>query len=151
MDDLERLEIQKGNLRKLLDKLYGTSSVTAEANYTEDLIKLVKQMDRQGLIEYAKTLDIFSKCVLHYRLPIDFRLDVGLVKATEVSIEDRLAYWKDYKTKLKEMKKGPEEEYDKIILMACTLHVPIEDENVETNGASENSERTEDNVSEENK
>ena len=135
MNEQEKIATHKENIKKYIDRLYATTSVNAEANITEDLIKEIKKLEIDDLVDLANTLDVFGKCVLHYRLPIDYRMNVDFSNATKVEEEDRISFWKDYKTKLLDMKKGPEEEYDKIILMACTLHVPIsepENENVES-------------------
>ena len=131
MDEKEKIELHKENIKKYIERLYTTTSVNAEANITEELIKEIKKIGIIDLIELANTLDVFGKCVLHYRLPIEYRLDLNFSNATIVNEEDRKAYWKEYKIKLKNMNKGTEEEYDKIILMACTLHVPIKDEEEE--------------------
>ena len=130
MDDkeLQKLQVRKDNIKKYIDRLYATTSVNAESNTTEELIKEAKKVGIEELTSFASELDVFGKCVLHYRLPIDFRLDISFSKATEVSEEDRKNYWKEYKQKLYDKKLNPEDEYNKIILMACTLHVPIKDE-----------------------
>lgn len=130
MDDkeLQKLQVRKDNIKKYIDRLYATTSVNAESNTTEELIKEAKKVGIEELTSFASELDVFGKCVLHYRLPIDFRLDINFSKATEVSEEDRKNYWKEYKQKLYDKKLNPEDEYNKIILMACTLHVPIKDE-----------------------
>lgn len=129
MDDreLKKLNEKKENIKKYISRLYGTTSVTAESSITEDLIKEAKKVGVAELANLALELDVFGKCVLHYRMPIDMRLNVEFAKATEVSEGDRLLYWKDYKKILEGKKLNPEEEYNKIILMACTLHVPIKD------------------------
>lgn len=126
--ELQKINERKENIKKYIDKLYNTTSVNAEANITEELIKNAKKLGIEELSSLANELDIFGKCVLHYRLPIEFRLDINFSKATEVLESERKLYWKDYKQKLLEKKLNPEEEYNKIILMACTLHVPIKDE-----------------------
>ena len=130
MDDkeLQKLQVRKDNIKKYIDRLYATTSVNAESNTTEELIKEAKKVGIEELTSFASELDVFGKCVLHYRLPIDFRIDINFSKATEVSEEDRKNYWKEYKQKLYDKKLNPEDEYNKIILMACTLHVPIKDE-----------------------
>ena len=123
-----KLEEHKENIKKLINRLYLTTSVTAEASATEDLIKEVKKVSIEDLIDLSNEFDVFGKCVFHYRLPIDFRLNIAFSKATEVLENERKRYWKEYKEKLKEKSLNGEEEYNKIILMACTLHVPIKDE-----------------------
>ena len=137
MEDREiaKLNARKDNIKKLIDRLYATTSVNAEANTTEELIKEAKKIGIEELINMSNSLDVFGKCVFHYRLPIDMRLNINFSKATEVIESERKQYWKEYKEKLKDKKLNPEDEYNKIILMACTLHVPIkEDEaNEETN------------------
>jgi hypothetical protein len=137
MEDREiaKLNARKDNIKKLIDRLYATTSVNAEANTTEELIKEAKKIGIEELINMSDSLDVFGKCVFHYRLPIDMRLNINFSKATEVIESERKQYWKEYKEKLKDKKLNPEDEYNKIILMACTLHVPIkEDEaNEETN------------------
>ena len=126
--ELTRLNARKENIKKLIDRLYNTASVNAEANSTEELIKEAKKVGIEELIDMSSELDVFGKCVFHYRLPIDMRLDIGFSKATEVIESERRLYWKEYKQKLKSKNLNPEDEYNKIILMACTLHVPIKDE-----------------------
>ena len=116
------------NIKKYIDRLFATTSVNAESNITEELIKEAKKLGVAELTSMAAELDIFGKCVFHYRLPIDFRLDTDFSKATEVIESERKLYWKEYKQKLLAKNLNPEEEYNKIILMACTLHVPIKDE-----------------------
>ncbi len=130
MEDREliRLEARKDNIKKLIDRLYATTSVNAEANATEELVKEVKKIGTEELAKLASELDVFGKCVLHYRLPIDMRLDVNFAKSTEVIESERKLYWKEYKQKLAAKNLNTEEEYNKIILMACTLHVPIKDD-----------------------
>ena len=123
--ELQKLNERKENIKKYISRLYNTSSVTAESNITEDLIKEVKKVSVEELINLSNELDIFGKCVFHYRFPIDIRINIDFSRATGVPEEERIQYWKDYRKKLKEMKLNPEEEYNKIILMACTLHVPI--------------------------
>ena len=132
MDDRElaKLNARKENIKKLIDRLYATTSVNAEANATEELIKEAKKVGLLQLADMAGELDVFGKCVLHYRMPIDMRLDINFSKATEVIESERRIYWKEYKEKLKNKHLNPEDEYNKIILMACTLHVPIKDEEV---------------------
>ena len=130
--ELRKIEGYKENIRKYLSRLFNTSSVTAEASITEDMIKVVKKLSIEELIDFSSELDTFGKCVFHYRLPIDIRINISFSKATEVPIEERLAFWKDYKEKLNAQKLNPEEEYNKIILMACTLHVPINEPKVES-------------------
>ena len=126
--ELQKINERKENIKKYIERLYATTSVNAEANTTEELIKEAKKLGVEEMTSFASELDIFGKCVLHYRLPIDFRLDINFSKATEVIESERILYWKEYKQKLLERKLNPEEEYNKIILMACTLHVPIKDE-----------------------
>ncbi len=126
--ELQKINERKENIKKYIDRLYNTTSVNAETNITEELVKEAKKLGIEELANLANELDVFGKCVLHYRLPIDFRLDINFSKATEVIESERKLYWKDYKQKLAEKKLNPEEEYNKIILMACTLHVPIKDE-----------------------
>lgn len=130
MDDkeLKKLNERKENIIKYIDRLFVTTSVNAEANITEELIKEAKKVGVEELTNIAGELDIFGKCVFHYRLPIDFRLNKEFSMATEVIESERKIFWKDYKQKLLSRNLNPEEEYNKIILMACTLHVPIKDE-----------------------
>ena len=137
--ELAKLNERKETIKKLIDRLYNTTSVNAEANTTEELIKEAKKVGVLQLADMASDLDVFGKCVLHYRLPIDMRLDVSFSKATEVIESERKIYWKEYKEKLKSKNLNPEDEYNKIILMACTLHVPIKDEEL-----AENKDSTED-------
>ena len=127
MDDreLKKIEEKKEIIKKYISRLYATTSVTVEGNITDELIKEAKKLGVEELLKMASELDIFGKCVFHYRLPIEMRLNVEFSKATEVIESERLLYWKEYKKKLLEKKMNPEEEYNKIILMACTLHVPI--------------------------
>lgn len=129
MDDkeLKKFNDNKDAIMKYISRLYSTTSVTAEASITEDLISRIKKMDIKDLIEISNDLDVFGKCVFHYRLPIDIRLDIDFSKSTEVEESERIRYWREYKAKLKETKLGTEEEYNKLILMACTLHVPLKD------------------------
>lgn len=130
MEDREiaKLNVRKENIKKLIDRLYATTSVNAESNTTEELIKEAKKLGVEELINMSDSLDVFGKCVFHYRLPIDMRLNISFSKATEVIESERKLYWKEFKEKLKDKKLNPEDEYNKIILMACTLHVPIKDE-----------------------
>ena len=130
MEDREiaKFNVRKENIKKLIDRLYATTSVNAEANTTEELIKEAKKLGVEELINMSDSLDVFGKCVFHYRLPIDMRLNISFSKATEVIESERKLYWKEFKEKLKDKKLNPEDEYNKIILMACTLHVPIKDE-----------------------
>ena len=123
--ELVKLNMHKDHIRKYISRLYGTTSVTAEASITEDLNKEVKKVSIEDLIELSKEFDCFGRCVFHYRLPIDIRINIDFSKATTVPEEERLSYWKEYKEKLFGQHLNPEEEYNKIILMACTLHVPI--------------------------
>ena len=125
--ELRKIEAHKENIKKYVTRLYNTSSVTAEASITEDMIKEVKKLSIEELIKFSSELDTFGKCVFHYRLPIDIRINIDFSKATEVPIEERLTFWREYKEKLSGMKLNPEEEYNKLILMACTLHVPLND------------------------
>lgn len=133
MDDreLEKLNERKELAKKYIDRLYATTSVSAEANITEELIKVVKKIGVEELTKMALELDVFGKCVFHYRLPIEYRLNFDFSKATEVIESERKLYWSEYKKKLADKKLNPEEEYNKIILMACTLHVPINEEQVD--------------------
>lgn len=126
--ELRKIAERKETIKKYIDRLYATTSVNAEGNITEELIKEAKKLGVAELTSMAADLDIFGKCVFHYRLPIDFRLDTDFSKATEVIESERKLYWKEYKEKLLAKNLNPEEEYNKIILMACTLHVPIKDE-----------------------
>ncbi|MBR0039138.1 MAG: hypothetical protein IJP71_03960 [Lachnospiraceae bacterium] len=126
--ELKKIAERKENIKKYIDRLFATTSVNAESNITEELIKEAKKLGVAELTSMAAELDIFGKCVFHYRLPIDFRLDTDFSKATEVIESERKLYWKEYKQKLLAKNLNPEEEYNKIILMACTLHVPIKDE-----------------------
>ena len=123
--ELQKLNEKKENIKKYISRLYNTTSVTAESNITEDLIKEVKKVSIEDLISLSTELDVFGKCVFHYRFPIDIRINIDYSKATEVVESERIEYRKKYRKKLNEMKLNPEEEYNKIILMACTLHVPI--------------------------
>lgn len=125
--ELQKLNEQKETLRKLIDKLYNTISINQETNATDELISIVKKMDKNALIEFAQTLDTFGRCVLYYKTPIELRLDIDFINATRVEEDERLNFWKDYKVKLKDRNLNPEEEYNKIIMMACILHVPIND------------------------
>lgn len=126
--ELRKIAERKETIKKYIDRLYATTSVNAEGNITEELIKEAKKLGVAELTNMASDLDVFGKCVFHYRLPIDFRLDADFSKATEVIESERKLYWKEYKEKLLAKNLNPEEEYNKIILMACTLHVPIKDE-----------------------
>ena len=134
MDDkeIQKINERKETIKKYIDRLYSTTSVNAEANITEELVKEAKKLGVEELSDMASELDVFGKCVLHYRLPIDMRLDINFSKATEVIESERKLYWDEYKRKLSEKKLNPEEEYNKIILMACTLHVPIKDAELES-------------------
>ena len=123
--ELQKLNERKENIKRCINRLYSTTSVTAESSITEDLIKEVKKVSIEELINLSKELDVFGKCVFHYRFPIDIRINIDFSKATGVPEDERIQYWKDYRKKLKGMRLNPEEEYNKIILMACTLHVPI--------------------------
>ena len=82
-------------------------------------------MSVEELINLSSELDVFGKSVFHYRFPLDIRINIDFSRATGVPEDERKQYWKDYRKKLKGMRLNPEEEYNKIILMACTLHVPI--------------------------
>ena len=126
--ELKKIAERKETIKKYIDRLYATTSVNAESNITEELVKEAKKLGVAELTNMASDLDVFGKCVFHYRLPIDFRLDADFSKATEVIESERKLYWKEYKQKLLGKNLNPEEEYNKIILMACTLHVPIKDE-----------------------
>lgn len=126
--ELQKIAERKENIKKYIDRLFATTSVNAEGNITEELIKEAKKLGVAELTNMASDLDVFGKCVFHYRLPIDFRLDTDFSKATEVIESERKLFWKEYKEKLLAKNLNPEEEYNKIILMACTLHVPIKDE-----------------------
>lgn len=126
--ELKKIAERKENIKKYIDRLFATTSVNAEGNITEELIKEAKKLGVAELTNMASDLDVFGKCVFHYRLPIDFRLDTDFSKATEVIESERKLFWKEYKEKLLAKNLNPEEEYNKIILMACTLHVPIKDE-----------------------
>ena len=139
--ELIRLNARKENIKKLIDRLYATASVNSEANTTEELIKEAKKVGIEELINMSSELDVFGKCVFHYRLPIDMRLDIGFSKATEVIESERRLYWKEYKEKLKSKNLNPEDEYNKIILMACTLHVPIKDDVTTDDEIKENNEK----------
>lgn len=129
MDDkeLEKLNKQKEELSKLIEKVYNTVSLTQETTATEDIVSIIKKMDKEGMLEYASNLDVFGKCIFYYKMPIEFRLDVDFINATRVNEEDRLNYWKEYKVKLHDRNLNKEEEYNKIIMMACILHVPIKE------------------------
>ena len=126
--ELRKIAERKETIKKYIDRLFATTSVNSESNITEELIKEAKKLGVAELTNMAADLDIFGKCVFHYRLPIDFRLDADFSKATEVIESERKLYWKEYKEKLLAKNLNPEEEYNKIILMACTLHVPIKDD-----------------------
>ena len=123
--EIQKINERKESIKKYIDRLYATTSVNAEANITEELVKEAKKLGVEELTNMASELDVFGKCVLHYRLPIDMRLDINFSKATEVIQSERELYWNEYKQKLSAKNLNPEEEYNKIILMACTLHVPI--------------------------
>lgn len=125
--ELKKNEETKESIKKLIDKIYNTMSINQETQATEDLNAIVKKADKNVLIELADTLDVFGKCVLYYKTPIELRLDINFINATRVEEDKRLEYWKEYKIKLKDKKFNQEEEYNKIIMMACILHVPIED------------------------
>lgn len=129
--DIEKINKIKEDLKKCIDRIYNTTSLGAETTNVESICALIKKIEKDELIEFTSELDIFGKCVLYYKLPIEYRLMVEFINAARVSEGDRLLYWKDYKVKLKEQKLNPEEEYNKIIMMACILHVPIEDEKIE--------------------
>lgn len=141
--ELKKIAERKENIKKYIDRLFTTTSVNAEGNITEELIKEAKKLGVAELTNMASELDIFGKCVFHYRLPIDFRLDTDFSKATEVIESERKLYWKDYKQKLLAKNLNPEEEYNKIILMACTLHVPIKDEEPAPEGQATEEQTTE--------
>lgn len=113
------------NIVKIIDKLRLTSSVNSEANLTENLVDEIKKIDINRLVEFSKELDVFGKSVLYYRLPIEYRLNKNLSDATRVLEEERASYYNDFKNELINMKLNPEDEYNKKILMACTLHVPL--------------------------
>lgn len=129
--ELEKIEGTKAEIRKYIDKIYNTSSLTQEANATEEIIKLMKKLDDESMVALAESLDVFGKCVLYYKLPIEYKMNVNLTNASRVIESERLAYWKEYKQKLKELKWNVEEEYNKIIMMACILHTPIKEETEE--------------------
>lgn len=135
MEDREKskIEIKKANILKLLDKLYNTTSLTQETLATEELVKEIKSLPTEELVALATELDVFRKCVLYYRLPINFRLDINFANAVKVDEDTRNKYWKEYKLKLHNQKLNPEEEYNKIIMMACTLHVPINVKEIDGN------------------
>ena len=126
--DLEKINENKLIIKKYIDRLYSTTSVNAEGNITEELVAIAKKLGVNELSNLASELGVFGKCVFHYRFPIDMRLDVNFSKATFVTEIERKLYWKEYKEKLKLKKLNPEDEYNKLILMACTLHVPIKDD-----------------------
>ena len=130
--DLEKIEKSKEVIKKYIERLYNTSSVNAEGNITTELVKEVKKMDFVELSKLANEVDVFGKCVLHYRLPIDMRMNYEFSKATEVLESERKTYWKEYKEKLKGQHLNPEDEYNKLILMACTLHVPLNEDETES-------------------
>ena len=75
--ELQKINERKENIKKYIDKLYNTTSVNAEANITVELVKDAKKLGIVELSNLAEELDVFGKCVLHYRLPIDFRLDIN--------------------------------------------------------------------------
>lgn len=129
MEDKEskKIEETKESIKKLIDKMYNTMSINQETQANEELNSIVKKTDKNVLVELAGTLDTFGKCVLYYKTPIELRLELDFINATKVSEEERLSYWKEYKQKLKAKNFNLEEEYNKIIMMACILHVPIEE------------------------
>lgn len=135
MEDREnrKIELKKATIMKLLDKLYNTTSLNQETLATEELIKEIKSLPREELISFTTELDVFKKCVLYYRLPINFRLDVEFANSVKVDESLRKKFWKEYKIKLHDQKINPEEEYNKIIMMACTLHVPINVKEIDGN------------------
>ena len=137
MTDEEKNNLRIENIKKNIDRLYNTASITQEATYTQDLIREAEKVSISDLCTLAGTLNVFGKCVLHYRLPIEMRINKELSEATAVPDEEREKFWEEYKVKLASLGKGPEEEYDKKILMACTLHVPLE-KKVEPADAPEN-------------
>lgn len=131
--ELEKLNARKAEIKRLIDKIYSTTSLNVETQATEDLIKEIKKLTHDEMIDFTKEQDVFGKCVLHYRLPIEMRMDVEFSKVSTVDEFDRKSYWVEYKKKLKGNSLNPEEEYNKIIMMACILHVPIkEEENTES-------------------
>lgn len=125
MTDEEKINNVCENIIKIIDKLRMTSSVNSESNLTENLINEIKKIDISDLIKLSKRLDVFGKAVLYYRLPIDYRLNKELSDATRVIEEERVSYYNEFKNELKSMNLNPEDEYNKKILMACTLHVPL--------------------------
>lgn len=129
--ELKKIEEQKEMLKKYIEKIYNTMSINQETLATEDMNALIKKMDKNVLIEFASTFDVFGKCVLYYKTPIELRLDPNFISITRVEEIERIEYWKKYKKILKEKKFNPEEEYNKIIMMACILHVPIDEKDDE--------------------
>lgn len=125
MTDEEKLDIIHENINKIIDKLRMTSSINSEMNLTENLINEIRKIDISKLIEFAKEFDVFGKAVIYYRLPIEYRLNKVLSDATRVSEEERIHYFDEFKEKIVNMNMNPEDEYNKKILMACTLHVPL--------------------------
>lgn len=129
--ELTKIEEAKAEIKKYIEKIYNTTSLTQEANATEEIIKLMKKLDDDNMVALANDLDVFGKCVLYYKLPIEYKMNVNLTNAARVLESERLVYWKEYKQKLKDLKWNTEEEYNKIIMMACILHTPIDDEKVD--------------------
>lgn len=125
MSEEEKINNICENIVKIIDKLRLTSSVNSEANLTDNLVNEIKKIDINRLVEFSKKLDVFGKSVMYYRLPIEYRLNKNLSDATRVLEDERLSYYNEFKNELSNMKLNSEDEYNKKILMACTLHVPL--------------------------
>ena len=130
MDEKELLKIKYRieNIKKYINKIYTTNSINVETSALNDFIKEAEKVPIEFLVDLSKELDIFGKCVLHYKLPIEQRTNKELFQATLVSEDDRIKFFSEFKEKLKTQHLGPEEEYNKIILMVCMLHVPLDTE-----------------------
>ena len=126
MEDVELLKIKNKieNIKKLINKLYTTTSVKVESTTLNELIKETESIPLEYLINLSNELDIFGKCVFHYKLPLEVRTIKEFFMATNTIEEDRIKYFEEYKLKLKDQHLGIEEEYNKIILMVCMLHIP---------------------------
>lgn len=123
--ELSRIKNKIENIKKFINKLYLTTSVKVESTTLNELIKETDNLPYEYLIELSKELDIFGKSVLHYKLPLEIRTIKELYDETLTTEEDRINYFNDYKLKLKSQHLGIEEEYNKLLLMACMLHVPL--------------------------
>ena len=53
--DLIRLEAKKENIKKYIDRLYATTSVNAESNTTEELVKEAKKVGVDELTKMAES------------------------------------------------------------------------------------------------